>query len=356
MQHFKQKLFEVIDFIFKIMYNLEEVNYEICHNILFSKFSIIKGCDFMKKTITIFLSAILLLSIIQTMNVFAENTGAVPDSWNLLQQTIQNTILPPGQTYSEDTLNAYLDARNYAISLDKTAPDEELKNAKKALETAFLNLKPASVKKDDLWKAIKKLQNTIYFKSFGYKYRDVDNMLKSGKSIYYTSNSQEKIDEVTMEMEQFIETLSKKMYLSAGDSKKCYVVYDKVKKWKSSNKKIAIIKDNKVIALTKGTVNITAKLKNGDKLTTKLRVKNNPTLTKKGKNIKTISVKKGKTVTVRLSGKAIGVNNSYRNTKNAIVISKKSARVIKIMGIKNGNTILKITVNGKTLKLKIKVI
>ena len=66
-------------------------------------------------------------------------------------------------------------------------------------------------------------------------------------------------------------------------------------------------------------------------------------------------MKKGATKSVKIVGKAKVVNNKYTNTKIARVISKKSATNLKIKGLKNGNTTLKIRVNGVILKLKVKV-
>lgn len=304
----------------------------------------------MKKTLTALLLMTLLLFTAQTVNVFA-----CTDYWSLLQKTIRETTLPLGEVYSQVTISEYIDARNYAISLDETATDYELKNASEALGTAFLNLKPANVYKKTLWKAIEKLQNKIYIQNSGYKFKDVEEVLLKGKNTYYFSNSQETINEVTKEIEQFVKTLPKKNNLLVGDSKKCRVIHGEVKQWKSSDKKVAIIKDNKVIALTKGTVTITANMKSGDKLTTELTVNKEPMLTVNGKKVNSVMVKKGKTITLKIKGKADKLNNSYENTKIAKVISKKSAKAIKILGLIRGNTTLKITVNGKKLAINVRV-
>ena len=118
----------------------------------------------------------------------------------------------------------------------------------------------------------------------------------------------------------------------------------------SSNTKVVKIKSGKVIALTKGTATLTYKPKNSKNAYVKVTVKNNPTLSKTS-----VTVKKGKTVSVKISGKAAEINNVYKNTKYAKVISAKSAKTIKIRGLKKGKTTLKITVNGKLFKLKVKV-
>ena len=66
-------------------------------------------------------------------------------------------------------------------------------------------------------------------------------------------------------------------------------------------------------------------------------------------------MKKGKTKSVTITGKASTVNNVYTNTKIAIIISKSSASTIKVKGLKKGSTTLKLRVNGFVLKLKVKV-
>ena len=68
-----------------------------------------------------------------------------------------------------------------------------------------------------------------------------------------------------------------------------------------------------------------------------------------------VKVKKGKTVKVRVIGKAPGTKNTYKNTKYAKITSKRTASVLKVKGLKKGKTTLKIKVNGVTLKLKVTV-
>ena len=119
--------------------------------------------------------------------------------------------------------------------------------------------------------------------------------------------------------------------------------------YKSSNSKVATVKNGKVTALKKGKANITVTV-GKTKLTYKVNVTTSPKLSKKS-----VSVKKGKTVTVKITGKASGVNNKYTNTKYAKIKSKKSAKSLKIQGLKKGKTTLKIKVNGVVLKLKVTV-
>ena len=119
--------------------------------------------------------------------------------------------------------------------------------------------------------------------------------------------------------------------------------------YKSLNAKVATVKNGKVTALKKGKSNITVTV-GKTKLTYKVSVTTSPKLSKKS-----VSVKKGKPVTVKIKGKASGVNNKYTNTKYAKIKSKRSATKLKIKGLKKGKTTLKIKVNGVALKLKVKV-
>ena len=138
--------------------------------------------------------------------------------------------------------------------------------------------------------------------------------------------------------------------LKAGDTLVLKTNGPKVKTWTSSNKKAATVSGGKVTALTKGKATITATLETGEKLTCSVNVTDSPKLSKKS-----IKVKKGKTVSVSIIGKAPGVDNEYKKTKKAKITSKKTASKIKIKGLKKGKTTLKIRVNGKWLKLKVKV-
>ncbi len=143
---------------------------------------------------------------------------------------------------------------------------------------------------------------------------------------------------------------TKKASLKAGKTLKLKVTGGNVSKWTSSNKKVATVKNGTVTALKKGTVTITATLKTGKKLTCKVTVKTSPKLSKNS-----VTVKKNKTVTVKIIGKAKKINNVYTKTKFASIISAKSAAKINVKGIKKGKTTLKVKVNGVVLKLKVTV-
>jgi len=133
-----------------------------------------------------------------------------------------------------------------------------------------------------------------------------------------------------------------------------------VKGWKSSNPKaIKITKDGKAAILKKGTATLEVTV-NKNKICRTFVVQTNPYFKKSSAKfseiIDSISVKKGKTASVYLFGKVNSINNVYTNTTKAKFISSKSAKTLKIKGLKRGTTTLKVKVNGvKTLKLKVKV-
>lgn len=119
--------------------------------------------------------------------------------------------------------------------------------------------------------------------------------------------------------------------------------------YKSNNTKIAKVDSKgKITALKAGTAKITV---TNNKVSKVFTVKvQNPKLSKSA-----ISISKGKAVTIKIIGKIKGINNSYKNTKIAKVISPKSATALKIKGLKKGKTTLQIKVSGVTLKVKVTV-
>lgn len=138
--------------------------------------------------------------------------------------------------------------------------------------------------------------------------------------------------------------------VKAGGTVTLKVTDGTVKTWSTSNKAVATVSKGKVTGLKKGSATITAALTTGKKLTCKVTVTTLPELSKSS-----VSVKKGKTVSVKITGKALTVKNVYTNTKIAKVVSKNTTTTIKVKGLKKGSTILKIKVNGVVLKLKVKV-
>lgn len=145
---------------------------------------------------------------------------------------------------------------------------------------------------------------------------------------------------------------STKVTLKSAQTKILKVTNGTVKTWSTSSKKIATVSKGKVVALTKGRVRITATLTNGKKLTCYVTVTTSPKLSRT-----TLNLKKGKTATVKLTGKVANINNKYYNySKVAKIVSKANATSIKVKALKKGTTTLKIRVNGvNVLRLKVKV-
>lgn len=121
-------------------------------------------------------------------------------------------------------------------------------------------------------------------------------------------------------------------------------------KFSSGNKKVAIVnKKGYVTALRKGRAKITAKV-GKKKLRCIVKVTTDPKL-----SAKKVTVKKNGKVSVKITGKAKNIQNTYKNTMYAKVVSKRSASVIKVKGLRKGTAELKVVVNRKTLKLKVAV-
>lgn len=126
--------------------------------------------------------------------------------------------------------------------------------------------------------------------------------------------------------------------------------------WKSTNSDvIKITKTGRLTFLQSGEATIKLKLKNGKTFKRKISVSEAFELPRIEN--KTISIKRGKTVKIRIYGKANSIKCICINKSEiAKVISEESSNYIKVKGIKKGTTSLKIKVNGvKTLKLKVKI-
>ena len=123
---------------------------------------------------------------------------------------------------------------------------------------------------------------------------------------------------------------------------------------------MSVSSKGKITALKKGETKITVKV-SGKTLICKVKVTSSPTakINKKPVKAKKVySVKHGKSITVKLVGKASKINNVYKTSKKKIakVTSKKSAKKIKIKGYKKGTAVIKIKINKvKTFKIKVKV-
>lgn len=143
--------------------------------------------------------------------------------------------------------------------------------------------------------------------------------------------------------------------LKSGATKTIKVLNGKVKSYKVVNSKVAKVNSKGVVtALNKGKTTVIVTLKDGNKLNCKVNVTTAPKLSKS-----TVNVKVGKTVKVKVLGKAKNialkwtVSNKNVNTSIAKMIG---ASVLNIKGVKKGKTTLKVKVNNvKTLTLKIKV-
>lgn len=160
-----------------------------------------------------------------------------------------------------------------------------------------------------------------------------------------------KIEEQTKPVVKTPKISATKVNLKSAQTRTLKVTNGKVKTWSTSSKKIATVSKGKVVALTKGKVRITATLTNGKKLTCNVTVTTSPKLSRT-----TLNLKKGKTATVKLTGKVANINNKYYNTKVAKIVSKANATSIKVKALKKGTTTLKIRVNGvNVLRLKVKV-
>ncbi len=130
--------------------------------------------------------------------------------------------------------------------------------------------------------------------------------------------------------------------------------------WKSSNPKVAAVKNGKVTALRKGSAIITVSLTNGLRLTCKVSVTTSPTIKigkKKWSKSAAYSVKKGKTLTVSITGKAKTVNNIYRTSDKRLakITSKPSASKAVIKAYKKGKATVTLTVNGVSFGIKLKI-
>lgn len=127
--------------------------------------------------------------------------------------------------------------------------------------------------------------------------------------------------------------------------------YGKPLSWFSTNSKVATVKNGKVTALQKGTTNIIAKYDYNIEIVYKLTVNSSPRLSKS-----TVSVKKGKTATIKIYGKADKLSNQYVNSKYAKIVANKNSSTLKIKGLKKGKSTLKVKVNGvKVLPLTVVV-
>ena len=137
---------------------------------------------------------------------------------------------------------------------------------------------------------------------------------------------------------------ARRMSLKAGKAKKITVLNGTVNNWKSSDKKVAAVKNGKVTALRKGSATITATLANGEKLTAKVNVTSDPKLNKTTKKLKV----KGK-FALTVKGKA-GTTTFKSNKPKVVTVTKKGV----VKAKKTGTAKITVTTNGG-VKLKSKI-
>lgn len=130
--------------------------------------------------------------------------------------------------------------------------------------------------------------------------------------------------------------------------------------YKSSKPKILkITKNGKASALKQGRTTITAKLKSGKTVKIKMAVNYTPEITKRRGysyyGFEKLTLRKGQTKKLYAFCKAVDVNLKFKNTKIAKFTSKKTSAVLKIKGLKRGNTTIKVRINGVWRKLKVVV-
>ena len=123
-------------------------------------------------------------------------------------------------------------------------------------------------------------------------------------------------------------------------------------KWTTSNKYVATVSNGKIIARSKGTAIIKAEFSTGIIVSCKVTVTTSPRLSRTS-----VTVKRGRATTIKLSGKSSSLRNIYYNTKYAKFASYTTATTLKIQGLRVGTSTLRVKVNGvKTLSVKVKVI
>jgi hypothetical protein len=205
---------------------------------------------------------------------------------------------------------------------------------------------------------------TIGTKAFGYykngntKYDKVKNftLVLSTDDFYYDNESQKDgikyCHDNNFQCTYNLNLKDKEiLYMQSGFEGKFTI--DGGKLYKSTSNDPDVLKisiTGKFTALEKGIVTINGLTKKGH-YSKVIEVIDSPSLSKTN-----ITVKKGSVYSIKLNGKANSIDNIYTNTKTAKIISKASAKTIKIKGLKKGKTTLKVKVNGqKTIKIKVKV-
>ena len=127
-------------------------------------------------------------------------------------------------------------------------------------------------------------------------------------------------------------------------------------KWQSSDPSVISVDKNGVATvLKKGKTTIT--IKSGkNTLTRSFRVDNDPYLTLNGKEVETVKIKNGASVTLNIKGKADSVENEYSESDKAEVTSQTDSDTIVIKGTMRGITTLTLTINGQPITIRVQVL
>ena len=127
----------------------------------------------------------------------------------------------------------------------------------------------------------------------------------------------------------------------------------------SRDPKIATVDRNgKVTAVGIGKTTIVIE-NNGAKAVFTIKVKQ-PYLSRGGKEVQTITVNRNCNKAIRVKGTIKGIDNEYKTSSSVSVIAEKDDSVIRIRGnrvtAKGNYAVVKVLVNGYTLKLNVKVV
>lgn len=127
----------------------------------------------------------------------------------------------------------------------------------------------------------------------------------------------------------------------------------------SRDPKIATVDTNgKVNAVGIGKTTIVI-ANNGVKAVFTIKVKK-PYLSRGGKEVQTITVNRNCNKAIRIKGTIKGIDNKYKSSASVSVIGEKDDSVIRVRGnkvtAKGKDSVVKVIVNGYTLKLNVKVI
>ena len=177
-----------------------------------------------------------------------------------------------------------------------------------------------------------------------------------------TQDTTSTVTEPTVWQEPKLKTTS--ATLKAGQTSQIVVINSNNAEitYRCQNTNAAIVdKNGLVTALKTGSTRIVVYVGSRTKLFFNITVTSSPSIkvnNSKFKKATVYSVKKGSSITVKITGKGKAVNNKYSSTnaKVAKVTSKASATTVKIKGLKKGTATVKIKVNGVLFAIKVKVI